>query len=280
MAFFKAKRGLAFAANALLGGNLLKLIAPIPDIEKSNRILFVGPHPDDVEIGAGATLNKFVKSGKVVKMVVCTDGGAGSMDATKKIEDIVKMRLEESERAANLLGAQEFVNLNFPDGGRYSEDDLAEKLAQEIYSFKPDLVLCPDPYLPTETHPDHVKCGRATGSASAIASNYFSAKRHNLDFDPKQIVMTRKLAYYFTHRPNVFVEVSEKDTSARLNAIKCHKSQFSSALAEGLALYLALRDKEMAAFVNDDKRKRIKWAEGFFAMAPLHQHVTSETNYW
>lgn len=282
MAFFKAKKGLVLALDKISGNSLLKHIAPVPDIEKCKRALFVGPHPDDIEIGAGATIDKFVKSGKAVKMVVCTDGGSGSFNASDTIEGIVKKRADEAQNAAKLLGVPEIVNLGFPDGGRYSEDDLAEKIAKEIYEFKPDLVLCPDPCLPTETHPDHLKCARAAVTALTIASNYFSGKRHNLEFDPKEIIMMRKLAYFYTHRANVFVKVEEDNTTARLNSIKCHKSQFSPSLAEGLALYLAMRDKEMGylASGSDEENRKVKCAEGFFAMAPLHQHVTSEPNDW
>ena len=34
---------------------ILKAAVPTPKIEAYRRFLFVGPHPDDIEIGAGAT---------------------------------------------------------------------------------------------------------------------------------------------------------------------------------------------------------------------------------
>ena len=36
--------------------HILKAAVPIPKIEACERFLFVGPHPDDIEIGAGATV--------------------------------------------------------------------------------------------------------------------------------------------------------------------------------------------------------------------------------
>ena len=42
---------------------VLKAAAPLPDIEKSERYLFIGPHPDDIEIGAGATAAKLAAMG-------------------------------------------------------------------------------------------------------------------------------------------------------------------------------------------------------------------------
>jgi len=285
MSFFKCKRNIALAIDKVLPDEaLIKCIAPLPKLEKSKRVLFIGPHPDDIEIGAGATLDKFVKAGKTVKMVICTDGGSGSADSSLTSEKISAIRWEEAQSSAKNLGVSDIINLEFPDGGIYSEEELATKLAQIIYDFEPDLVLCPDPMLPNETHPDHLKCGRATAMAITIASNYFSGKRHGLSFDAKKIIEMRNLAYYYTHRANTFVEISDENTIARLNALKCHKSQMSKFLAEALAVYLSLRDKSMGKKASGRKENeeegKVKYAEGFFAMSPLHQHCTSETNNW
>ena len=38
--------------------------APLPKIESFQRFLFIGPHPDDIEIGAGATAAKLAAMGK------------------------------------------------------------------------------------------------------------------------------------------------------------------------------------------------------------------------
>ena len=53
MAFFKLKKKLVEGVDKILGKDkILEMIAPLPDIEKHTRFLFVGPHPDDIEIGA------------------------------------------------------------------------------------------------------------------------------------------------------------------------------------------------------------------------------------
>ena len=61
MALFKILAKVAKKIDKSKGEDtILKTIAPLPDIEKYKRIMFVGPHPDDIEIGAGATLSKMV----------------------------------------------------------------------------------------------------------------------------------------------------------------------------------------------------------------------------
>ena len=43
---------------------VLRFAAPIPDLLSFERYLFIGPHPDDTEIGAGATAARLAAMGK------------------------------------------------------------------------------------------------------------------------------------------------------------------------------------------------------------------------
>lgn len=245
---------------------ILKKLAPIPELEKHDSYLFVGPHPDDLEIGAGATIDKLVKAGKRVKMLICTDGGAGSSDATTTTEAIAATRAQESEAGAAALGVKEWKNLGFPDGGLYSEDDLAREIAREIYEFAPDVIFCPDPLLPTETHPDHLKCGRATQTALIISSYFFVAQRRGLAVEPEKLKSGRVIAYYYTHRANAFVQLTEENLDARVVALEKHVSQFKPLERDGVLVYLGLRARAFGAKCG------AKYAEGFFAVPPIAQH--------
>ncbi|MBQ8873262.1 MAG: PIG-L family deacetylase, partial [Clostridia bacterium] len=37
---------------------------PLPKLLKQQKFLFVGPHPDDIEVACGSTVAKLVKMGK------------------------------------------------------------------------------------------------------------------------------------------------------------------------------------------------------------------------
>ena len=56
----------------------LHCAAPVPHPERFTRYLFVGPHPDDIEIGAGATVSRLTAQGKRVTFLICTDGRYGT----------------------------------------------------------------------------------------------------------------------------------------------------------------------------------------------------------
>ena len=72
-------------------------------------IVAFGAHPDDVELGCGATLAKEVNAGKKVGIVDLTRGELG----TRGSADI---RDREAALAAKILGVEVRENLNFRDG--------------------------------------------------------------------------------------------------------------------------------------------------------------------
>ena len=58
----------------MLLASIIKKVAPPPAIESFDHFLFLGPHPDDIEIGAGATIAKLAGKGKKITFLICTDG--------------------------------------------------------------------------------------------------------------------------------------------------------------------------------------------------------------
>lgn len=88
---------------------ILKFAAPIPKIEKYHRFLFVGPHPDDIEIGAGATAAKLVDMGKEVRFLVCIDGRFGTANAPEGVDSdrLIALRQQEAKNSASKLGVSE-----------------------------------------------------------------------------------------------------------------------------------------------------------------------------
>ena len=71
----------------------LKIAAPVPEIEAFTRYLFIGPHPDDIEIGCGATVARLAAEGKQITFLIMTDGryGDGCSDGIKG-DELVSLR--------------------------------------------------------------------------------------------------------------------------------------------------------------------------------------------
>lgn len=122
---------------------------PIPNLLELKKVLFIGPHPDDIEYGCGGLVSELVGLGAKVRFLIVTDGGSGSFEFGN-IEKIKEIRKEESTQAAKYLGIEKVDILDFPDGGIYSIDEMAKKIAKRILEFYPDTVFCPDPLLETK----------------------------------------------------------------------------------------------------------------------------------
>ena len=69
-------------------------------------LLAFGAHPDDVELGCGATIAKSVSQGKKVGIIDLTQGEMATRGT-------VSTRAKESQAAADLLGVKIRENLKF-----------------------------------------------------------------------------------------------------------------------------------------------------------------------
>ncbi|MBE7688579.1 bacillithiol biosynthesis deacetylase BshB1 [Tenacibaculum finnmarkense] len=98
-------------------------------------ILAFGAHPDDVELGCGATIAKEIASGKKVGIIDLTRGELGTRGSAE-LRDI------EAENAAAILGVSVRENLGFADG--FFKNDKEHQLAviKMLRKYQPDIVLC------------------------------------------------------------------------------------------------------------------------------------------
>lgn len=252
----------------------LKMAVPIPKILNMKKALFVGPHPDDIEIGAGSTVSLLRRKGIEVIFVIVTDGGAGSFNPNVNIEELVNTRNEEAIASAKVLDVNQVHFLNFPDGGKYNEWDVAIKLAELFVQISPDIIFSPDPDLPSEVHPDHLKTGRAVKSAMLISSSPLTLKRNLIFVDQEQnLSFNRTLAFYYTHRPNQYIPLENTDIEVSFKSILKHQSQFqeNTDAWKSLKSYLSYRKRRYGSFFTPKR-------DAFFVMGPVHQHCFPEIN--
>ena len=97
---------------------ILKRAVPIPKVDAFHRYLFIGPHPDDIEIGAGATIARLAAAGKEICFLICLDGrfGLENAPAGTTPDELAAIRKEESLAAASALGVSDVRFLGLTDG--------------------------------------------------------------------------------------------------------------------------------------------------------------------
>lgn len=175
------------------------------------RILAIGAHPDDIEIGIFGTLAKHSRMGD--EIILC-DLTRGEMGSNGSIEE----RAEEANAAAKLIEAKRYC-LNLPDRGLRLEKDQLYAIVELIRKTKPDYLLYP---YHTDYHPDH-----ETAALLVKEAIHTSGLRHYVTpgYEPHR---PAKSAQYFINDIaafNLLVDIS--DTMAtKIEALKCHESQF------------------------------------------------------
>ena len=213
--------------------------------------LCVGAHPDDVEIGMGATVAKMVRSGARVGIVDLTNGEPtphGSPD----------IRAAESARAAQILGAS---RRTLSGANRYLLDTVEARteLAQVIRELRPRVLFIP---YADDVHPDHV-----AASAIALAARFYS-KFTKTQMAGEPVFPERVYRYMAVHQriiaaPSFIVDVSE-DLPTKLLALHAYESQFSANPANTGIYELMEQTAAMWGGLG-----RIRAGEPFFALEPV-----------
>lgn len=98
-------------------------------------VLALGAHPDDVELGCGATVAKEVSLGKKVGIIDLTRGELGTRGSAE-------LRDKEAARAAEILGVVVRENLNFRDGFFVNDENHQIEIIKRLRKYRPDIVLC------------------------------------------------------------------------------------------------------------------------------------------
>jgi LmbE family N-acetylglucosaminyl deacetylase/ActR/RegA family two-component response regulator len=158
-----------------------ELIAGARELKALRRevVLAIGAHPDDVEIGCGGLLLRHAARGDEVNILTLTGGEAGGVSS---------QRIEESQRAAELLSARLFhaeledTSLSVSDGGV-----MIGTIERVIAEVKPTIVYT---HSRLDVHQDHRNVHDATlVAARRVPRLYcYQAPSGSVDFHPTRFV--------------------------------------------------------------------------------------------
>lgn len=247
----------------------LRAAASVPRLESFSRYLFVGPHPDDIEIGAGATASRLAAMGKQITFLICTDGRFGDGLTGLRGDALAGAREEEARRSAGLLGVADVRFLNLSDGGFYKQEELLAGIARVIGEVQPEVLLAPDPCVRSECHIDHLNVGQAVRRLACLAPYEGIMAGYGGKSAP-----VKALAYYMTARPNRYV-ATRGHVDKQMKAIfDCHLTQFppNCAEARSIRLYLTLRS------IDFGLRSLKGRAEGFRVLGTTQMHCLPEAD--
>jgi N-acetylglucosamine malate deacetylase 1 len=179
-------------------------------------ILAFGAHPDDVELGAGASVYKHVQQGFKVGIVDLTLGQLGSRGT-------VADRLEEAAASAKILGLSVRENLEMEDGFFLNDQTHRLKVIRAIRKYKPEIVWA---NAPSDRHPDHAKASALV--SEACFSSGLSALKTELNGEPQTHWRPKVVYHYIQDRylkPDVVVDITGF-FDKKMEAVKAFKTQF------------------------------------------------------
>lgn len=250
-------------------GFITRHAAKVPDIEQFERFLFIGPHSDDIDIGAGATAAKLAAMGKKVGFLVCADGRFGDENAPEGMtqEELITVREKEQKASAARYGVNDVRFLRFCDGGLYDENELFRAMAKAVGEFGPEVIFATDPDVISECHVDHLRVGRAARQLAFIAPFKKIMAEYGAESAP-----VKAIAFYMTAKPNRYVKTKGFFRTQLAALEDCFPSQYpkgNEALAS-IELYLKLRAYEFGF------RRMCGTAEGFRVLGTTQMHCLPE----
>lgn len=161
------------------------------------KVLAVGAHPDDIELGCGGTLLLHLQRGDEITMCVMTPGDRGPQH--------IQSRVREQQTASKLLKAN-LIWGESEDGGVTNGLETVRVIENAISQCSPDVIYS---HASEDTHQDHC----ATAAATLAA-----ARRH-----------VRILAYSSpttkaSFAPYVYVDIAGL-VDAKIALLRAHESQ-------------------------------------------------------
>ena len=229
-------------------------------------VLAVTPHPDDCEGGCGGAIAKWVHEfGTEAVVVMCTNGNKGTQERDLSPEKLASIRETEQLEAAKITGVKDVVFLRHPDGGLEDTMRFRSQVVREIRRYKPDVILCIDPYRSTShTHRDHRMSGRvALDAAFTYAWSYQHFPEQIAD-EGLQPHMVEQAYMWGSESPDVFVEIGDF-LEAKTLSLEAHASQMSPATTEERLSRIsnnATRYQELTGIQHTEAFRRIRFGLG------------------
>ncbi len=189
-------------------------------------VLAVGAHPDDVELGVGGLIGKWVRAGARVAILDLSRGEMGSRGS-------VDERADEAAEAARILGVVHRGNAALPDGAISNTTVQQHTLVPWIRQYRPTIILC---HARHDRHPDHGRAHELVRDA-----NFFAGlAKIGAAGEPYR---APRLYYYTPYQdpqaaPDMVVDISGS-FELKLEALRAYRSQFHNPGYSGPETYVA-----------------------------------------
>jgi LmbE family N-acetylglucosaminyl deacetylase len=192
------------------------------------RILAIGAHFDDVELGCGGTLARHVQKGDELYIFVATNSGYSNH--AQKVIRKPEIALEEGKKAASILGAIEMFCGDYPTNYLELSDPLVCSILKIVEEKKIEMIYT---HWTGDMHLDHRAVGRASITAGRHVPRMLMYRSNYYDTDTQ-------------FRGNFYSDISST-VDIKAEAIRAHESE-----------YKRVGETWMTFFMNQNRNDGIK----------------------
>lgn len=184
------------------------------------RIIVIGAHPDDCDIGFAGSAAKLVAAGHKVKFISVTNGDAGHQSMGGGA--LAKRRRAEAQESGRRLGI-EYEVLDNHDGELIPSLDVRLQLIRRIRQFNADVVIGPRP---NDYHPDHRYTGMLVQDAAyMVVVPNVAPDTPPLKKNPVFFYLQDRFQKPQPFKPDVAIAIDDV-FAKKVDALDSHESQF------------------------------------------------------
>jgi LmbE family N-acetylglucosaminyl deacetylase len=184
------------------------------------RVICIGAHPDDCEIGFGGTAAKLAARGDAVKFVSVTNGEAGHH--LHPGPELVAIRQAEAQEGARRLGIAATKVLQNPDGQLIPSIAVRNEVVRQIRAWEADVVIT---HRVWDYHPDHRYTGQLVqDSAYLVMVPFVCPETPPLRRNPAFFHLEDAFHLPVSFRADIAVNIDEV-WPRKLDALDAHGSQ-------------------------------------------------------
>lgn len=183
-------------------------------LNRAMRVLAIGAHPDDIELGVGGTIARHTREGDEVFFLILT---LGEKSGNKEV------RRKEALESADVLKVKSVGFAEIPDTMVTEGIETILKIEDVIKRVNPDRVYA---HCTKDTHQDHRNAAFATFSAAREVPEVFSFESPDTfpSFNPQ---------YYV----RITDTIDQKIAALKKFNSQCNKKYFEAEAIKGLAQF-------------------------------------------
>lgn len=213
-------------------------------MESSSDIMVISAHPDDAEFAAGGSIARWAEKKKRIVYIVCTRGEKGTSDRSMQPENLARIREREQRNAADILGVQTVVFLDYKDQELEDTPEFRKDIVRQIRIYRPRTIITSDPYRRYVWHRDHRIVGQVTLDAVYPYARDYLAYPDLIEagIEPHKV---REMLFWGADQVNHVVDITP-EFELKISALMCHESQIKGGSTVDLAYRLRLQCRKLA----------------------------------